>query len=131
MFIRFVTQFQNERGEMETGVFQASAFLRGNIHTFDHDKAQLKELAKWFGANLDAPDRFSRSKSKTPANVSLSWFKSSATGHLQKMYELKEVLERYEMVIEVVMRENPGYIVYEDEYQVSTIPHKADRNKVK
>ena len=69
---------------------------------------------------LNAPTRFSNAKRKNAANVSLSWFKSTATLHLQKMYEMKEIIERYGIVVTVIKRKNAGYIVYEDEYQVST-----------
>lgn len=130
MYLRFITQFKNEHDKKETGIFQALEFLRLSAHTFDYDKEHLKKIKEWFNINLDRPDRFSKSKSKNTANVSLSWFKSSATEHLQIMYQMKEILERYDIRVEVIKRENPGYIIYEDNYQVSTIPHRADKNKV-
>ena len=130
MYLRFITQFKNETGEYESGVFQASEFLRLNSNTFNYDKESLTRIKYWFSANLDRPDRFSKSKSKNPHNNALSWFKDSATEHLKRMYEIKEILERYEIQVEVVKRENPGYIIYEDDYQVTTIPHRADKNKV-
>jgi hypothetical protein len=130
MYLRFITEFKNDNKEIVTGVFQAAGFLRENIHTFDYDKERLEKIKKWFNNNLAAPNKFSKSKSKNPANVSLSWFKSSAIEHLKWMYEMKEIIGRYDIHVEVIKRENPGYIVYEDEYQISTIPHRADKNKV-
>ena len=132
MFIRFIMQFQNEYDEIETGVFQASAYLRDRSGIlYDYDKKHLTEIRDWFNANLSAPDRFSNAKRKNPANVSLSWFKSTAIEHLARMYEMKEIFERYERLVTVIKRENPGYIVYEDEFQVSTIPHKQDKRITK
>lgn len=131
MYIRFITQFKNEEDKQETGVFQAAAFLKLNKLTFQYDIENLEKTLKWFSQNLDRPNKFSNSKSKNPADVALSWFKSSAKEHLKQMYAPKEILERYGMQVEVVKRLKPGYIVYEDDYQVSTIPHRADKNKVK
>jgi hypothetical protein len=47
------------------------------------------------------------------------------------MYEMKFVIEKYDIFVGVIKRENPGYIIFEDEVQVSTIPFKSDRNVVK
>ena len=131
MFIRFITEFKNDYDEIETGVFQASAYLRKSHIIYDYDKKHLIEIRDWFNLNLEAPDRFSKAKKKNAANVSLSWFKSTATEHLKRMYEMKEILERYGIFITVIKRENPGYIVYEDEFQVSTLPHKKDKHLAK
>ena len=132
VFIRFITEFKNEHNEIETGVFQASVYLRKRSELlYEYDKKHLLEIRDWFNDNLDAPDRFSKAKRKNPANVSLSWFKSTATEHLKKMYEMKEIIERYGIFITVIKMENPGYIVYEDKFQVSTIPHKKDKSIAK
>ena len=98
---------------------------------FDHDKERLDMIRQWFGDRLERPTRFTKSKRKSAPKVSLSWFKSSAIGHLQRMYDMKEILEKYDLVVEVIKREKPGTIIYEDEFQVSTLPHRMDKNKVK
>ena len=46
------------------------------------------------------------------------------------MQELAEILERYDFVVERLTTRNPGYIIYEDDHQISAIPFKSDRNKV-
>lgn len=46
------------------------------------------------------------------------------------MYEVSRILEKYGIIVSVVKREDPGYIVYEDEYQVAAIPYREDRDKV-
>jgi len=90
----------------------------------------LKVLTGWFNTYLEKPDRFSNAKNKNAAPVALSWFKDSAKEHIEKMYELKEILMKYELIIEIVAIKNPGYIVYEDEYQISAIPFKNDAKRV-
>ncbi|MBD1366874.1 hypothetical protein IDJ77_23895 [Mucilaginibacter sp. ZT4R22] len=130
MYLRFTTEFINEYNEAETGVFQALGYLRNNPSTQDGDVVKLKILNKWFSSNLEKPTRFSNATSKSPVSVSLSWFKDSAKEHLHKMSELTEVLEKYDLVVERLVTKNPGYIVYEDDYQVSAVPFRNDRNRV-
>ena len=131
MFIRFIAEFKNEDDELEKGVFQAAGFIRQSHKTYDYDKNHLLELKDWFNQNLEKPNRFNKAKRKNGLNVSLSWFKSSATEHLQKMYEMKVILDKYEIEVTIIKRENPGYIIYEDEYQVSTLPHGKDKHIAK
>ena len=131
MFIRFITEFKNDSDETETGVFQAAGFLRQSDKTYDYDKKNLLEIKEWFNCYLEKPNRFNKARRKNGLNISLSWFKSTATEHLQKMYEMKQILDKYDIEVTVIKRENPGYIIYEDDYQVSTLPHGKDKHLAK
>lgn len=130
MFIRFTTRFMNEYGDIENGVFQAAAFVRRNPDIYDYDLEILEGIKDWFNNNLERPTKFSKSKRRNAEGVSLSWYKSSAKNHIQRMYDLKVVLEKYDIVVDVVKRENPGTIIYEDEIQVSALPFRTDRPDV-
>lgn len=130
MYIRFITRFINEYNETETGIFQALKFIRDHSTTRDEDVRILKDLKDWFDANLEAPDKFSNASNKNPAAISLSWFKDSSKEHIKKIYEIGDILYKYSIVIEVITTRSPGYIVYEDNYQVSAVPFKTDRKKV-
>jgi len=130
VYLRFTTQFINEFGEPHTGIFSALRFVREWSITQDDDVAKLKDLRDWFNTNLEAPDKFSNARNKNPASISLSWFKDSAKDHIKKIYEIREILEKYGVIVEVVSTKNPGYIIYDDDYQVSAIPFKAERKKV-
>lgn len=131
MYLRFTTQFINPYGELETGIFMALKYLREDYSlTNDEDIIKLKGLTVWFGKNLEKPSRFSNGTSKHNAAISLSWFKDTASEHLKKMQEFIKIAEQYDMVVERIISKNPGYVVYEDEYQVSAIPFKNDRKNV-
>ncbi len=132
MYLRFITQFINSYGELETGIFMALKYLRDDhpLTKVEHIK-QLKELSGWFDRNLEKPTRLSKGTSKYNADVSLSWFKDSAQEHIKKIQDLIEIAEHYDMIIDRIASKNPGYIVFEDEYQVSAVPFKADRSRVK
>jgi hypothetical protein len=60
----------------------------------------------------------------------LSWFKYSAKEHIKKIQEFIEIAELYDIIIERVASKNPGYIVFEDEYQVSEYHLKQIGKKV-
>jgi|SRR6185503_3797915 len=131
MYLRFTTQFINADGELETGIFMALRYLRDDYSvTKDEDIKRLKEISSWFDRNLEKPTRFSKGTSKLNADISLSWFKDSARVHIKKMQEFIEIAERYDMLVERITSKNPGYIVFEDEYQVSAVPFKTDRKNV-
>jgi hypothetical protein len=131
MYLRFTTQFTNPYGEMQTGIFMALKYLREDyLLTNNEDVKKLKELTVWFSENLKKPDRLSTGTSKHNANVSLSWFKDTANDHLKKMQDFIKIAEHYDIVIERIISKNPGYVVYEDEYQVSAVPFRNNRNKV-
>ena len=131
MYIRFTTQFINPYGELETGIFMALKYLRDDYTlTKDEDINKLKELSQWFNRNLEKQTRFSKGTSKHNVNVSLSWFKDSAKEHLKKIQDLIEIAEEYDIIINRIASKNPGYVVFEDEYQISAVPFKTDRKKV-
>lgn len=131
MYIRFITEFKNEDAVIKTGVFQALGYLLRTKQTFEYDEILLKEIRAWFNQHLEKPTRFSKSRRNNASSVALSWFKSSSTEHIRRMYELKAVLDKYNIVVDVVKRGRPGYIIYEDEFQVATLPYKLDKNVVK
>src|SRR5476651_735738 len=131
MYLRFTTQFINTYGELETGIFMALKYLRDDHSlTKDEDINKLKELSGWFNRNLEKPTRFSKGTSKLNADVSLSWFKDSAKVHIKKIQDLIEIAEKYDIIIDRIASKNPGYIVFEDEYQVSAVPFRTDRKRV-
>ena len=78
MYIRFITQFINEKGQNKTGLFQAMGFIRDHQLTDDEDESKLKDLTSWFEENLDAPKWFANPEGRRHETKSLSWFKDTA-----------------------------------------------------
>ena len=52
----------------------------------------------------------------------MCWFKASATVHLAKVREMSYIVEQNDEYVRVIKTRCPGYIVYEDEYQVVAEP---------
>lgn len=76
----------------------------------------------WFSNNLKKPERLSLSARPHRKNQAISWFRSTAAAHIQKMQEYRRLLELHGVAVEMIKTERPGYIVYEDEYQIAAYP---------
>ena len=130
MYLRFITEFTNEWDEQQTGVFQALGFLIRSTDIFEYDRERLKEIREWFDKELDRPSRFNKHSNKHKANVAISWFKDTAKEHLEHMYDMIPIFDTYGITVEVIKKENPGYKIYEDNFQVVTIPHGKEKGEV-
>ena len=124
MFLRFVLDGLDQGSGRRQGLFQAAAELEeaGRLDPFE--EVRLGELRSWFDENLEKPSSFSRSRRDHAANVALSWFRSTATAHVARMYELAHLLESNGLRVEVQRTRRPGYVVYEDAHQVTAEPYK-------
>jgi hypothetical protein len=88
------------------------------------EDAAIEALRQWFNRHLAQPAKFTRSKSKAQDKKykALSWFKDSAVEHLRKIREAAEILEAHGVNVRMITCERPGYIVYEDRYQIVAEP---------
>jgi hypothetical protein len=57
----------------------------------------------------------------------LSWFKDTAVAHIAKMHRLARILEAHGLPVEELRTERPGYVVYEDAFQVAAEPFRETR----
>ena len=124
MYIRFQTsQIDHEWSTKPFGIFRLAYELRDSAIP-EYDAEYLRTILKRFDENLDKPDTFSRKKTTSYATKWISRYKDTATEHISYMYELQRIYEEYDIYVEVVMTDTPGYIVYEDEYQIVAEPYK-------
>jgi hypothetical protein len=122
MFIRFIVASRDPRSGRRQGLFEAAAQLRASGRLSHQDELRLDELQQWFGENLPVPNRFSLSARPHRKAQALSWFRDTATEQIARMREYLALLERYGFVVEMLREKRPGYVVYEDEYQVAAYP---------
>ena len=85
------------------------------------------DLVRWFDEQLREPSRLARSRNSRAKKVAISWFKESATEHIQRMRDLVAMLQAHGVAVEVVRTERPGYIVYEDDHQIAAEPFRDAR----
>lgn len=58
-----------------------------------------------------------------PLFVTSDTLRQAQDKHVLAVRRGGEVLERYDLIVDVVVSKNPGYVVYEDEFQVAAIPY--------
>lgn len=122
MFIRFVVHKLDPNSGRRQGIFQVAGTLRKSDTLSGVDRSELDELWDWFNENLEKPERMDISVRSHGKAQAISWFKSSATQHIGKMREFQLILEHYDIAVEILKTKRPGYVVYEDEYQVAAYP---------
>ena len=124
MFIRFVINRLDCDSGRRQGLFQAADELRKSGKLNAQEDKKLKAIFAWFGENLKKPARLSISSRPHAKEQSIGWFKSSSSSHISKMRELQRMLDSHNVVVEVITTLRPGYVVYEDEFQVAAYPFK-------
>jgi hypothetical protein len=129
MFIRFAITQKDRDPSRDSGIFQVAAQLRDTGKLYEHEHNQLRDLLNWFNTHLEKPSRFTASKPPyyRKQQRAISWFKHSANTHISKAREMAAIIEDQGIVVQALMSNRVGYIVYEDEYQVVAEPF-ADVN---
>ncbi len=119
-YVRFVIGHKDEDSHVEQGVFQAAARALewGQITGSDAD--ELNEIRAWFDENLDKPDSFGRGR----LSLGICWFKTGASEHISRIYEMVRVLERNGIQVRKIKTDRPGYMIYEDEWQIVAEPFR-------
>ncbi len=114
MYLRFSTQQWDTESTRKLGILVAAHELRdgGDITKDEHEL--LRKTLEWFNNNVSIPKILKNNEHRR----ALSWFKSSATEPIQKMWELVEVLRLHDINIDVHKTDNPGIVIYEDDWQV-------------
>ena len=122
MYIRFVIHRNDVDSGRRRGIFQALGALENQEMLLPHDLLAYKEIYEWFKKNLKKPRSFTRSLKPHAKKMALSWFKSTAIEHIAKMYALTQILESHGVAVDAIRTKRPGYVVYEDQYQVAAEP---------
>jgi len=123
MYVRFICDYVHRESARRAGIFQAAAWVEEwRLPTYDDD--HLWDLRMWFAENLARPTRFTNSKPPyyRRSSRALSWFRDSAKEHIANAREMASILERNGLPIDILMTRKPGYIVYQDEFQVAAEP---------
>lgn len=122
-FIRFVVAAPDSTSQTRQGVFQAAADLCDKGALSEPERQLLGVVSKWFDKNLSEPQRSSRKRNAYHRDQRcIAWFKDSAAEHLLRIREIVAILEEHGSKVSMLETQRPGYIVYEDEFQVVAEP---------
>lgn len=114
MYIRFIAGKDEEAKLQNTHgiVTQANMMLEEGI-LYSYHASRLKEIFTQLNHSLPCPPF---SEKKWPANA-ICWFKGSSQQYIQLMYEIKYILEEYEVKVVILKTQDIGTVIYQDEYQ--------------
>jgi hypothetical protein len=127
MYIRFVIPSRHEDSHRLTGIFYAAGQLLDSGRLSEDEHEWCDEILDWFNCRLPFPDRFSRSRRRHACGEAVCWFRDNAARYIQKVRELAAMLNRRGNSVEMLWTGRPGYIVYEDSYQVVAVPFRETR----
>ncbi len=127
MFVRFVLLRHNDASGVKDGFFSAAYSLKGDPRLSKTERDSLTTFLDWFEQNLLQPERLNRSNSKgyyRRQSKGVSWFKPHAVEHIGMARNLMGILQDHGFHTEMLKTERPGYLVYEDEYQIVAEPFR-------
>lgn len=122
MFVRFVIAKRDNRSDNQLGIFSALYEMEQAGELAAHELEWFVSIERWFDRNLKRPSRFNWSTRPNAPARAITWLKMSATEHVTHMRELALLLRHKDVEVEELRTKKPGYIVYEDDYQVAAIP---------
>ena len=129
MFLRFIISERHARSDRETGIFSALYALedRGELRAGEIE--WFHESERWLNKNLPRPTRLAWSARPNAPERALSWFRDTAVEHVSRVRALCELLEHKGIAVTELRTEKPGYVVYQDEYQVVAMPFESETFK--
>jgi hypothetical protein len=119
-YVRFVISCKDEDSHVEQGIFQAAAQALEWQTITGPDADELNKLRGWFSENLEKPTSFGRGKLR----LGICWFKTNSTEHISRIGEMVHILERNSIGVKKIRTDRPGYVIYEDEWQLVAEPFR-------
>jgi hypothetical protein len=117
-YVRFVVGREGEDSQVERGIFQAAALALELVNITGSDAEELKNLLAWFGKHLEKPTSLGRDKFR----FGICWFKAESTEHVSRIWEMVRILERNHIYVKKIRTDKPGYVIYEDGWQLVAEP---------
>ena len=119
-YLRFVIGRKDEDSSVEQGIFQAAAHALESQQITGSDAHELNELRAWFSEHLEKPTSFGRGK----LAVGICWFKTGSAEHVSRVWQIVAILERNGIYVKKIRTDKPGYVIYEDEWQLVAEPFR-------
>lgn len=119
-YVRFVINGKDGDSHVEQGIFQAACLALERQTVTGQDADELNELLAWFSRNLEKPTSFGRNALR----LGICWFKTGATEHIARMWQMVRILERNSIFVKKIRTDKPGCVIYEDEWQLVAEPFR-------
>jgi hypothetical protein len=119
-YFRFCANYVSPYTRQRYGIFIAVWHLVRDKKVSPEDESAYWRAREWFEAHLPIPPYHQEGNPEK----AITWFKESAMNSeiVQKLSIYRDIAARYGTDIELVSTESPGRVIYEDEYQIATVP---------
>ena len=120
-YFRYCASYVSPHTNERYGIFVAVWHLVRDKKVSPEDEAAYWKARAWFEENLPIPPFHATGNQER----AVTWFKEAAPGSriVQELKVYHDIAARYGTEIELVSSDSPGVIIYEDDYQIGTIPH--------
>ena len=99
------------------GIFGAVfGLIKRGIAT-DEEVAEYQRVLGWFNQNLPDPPFYDEGNPMQ----GVTWFTEAGRPMIEEMRPLLGILDRHGVSYEIVESENPGKVIYRDQYQIGVI----------
>jgi hypothetical protein len=123
MFVRFVAKWRIEGSRCRVGIFRFDDLAYEEMPY--RDRCRCDVIFDWFNQYLPVPCRISRSR--RPKAPAICWFKSDANDFIREARNISALLDANGIPIVMLRTRRPGYIVYEDDFQIAAVPFRETR----
>ena len=120
-YVRFQGLEFNSGTSSRRGIFQLAYELKHASFTTQYDDTELRKNLAWLETHLQVPSVFTRSAHRR----AICWFKDTAHEPLKRIWAIKFLLTEYGFSVEFIATRKPGYILYEDGWQVAAKPFRT------
>lgn len=118
MFVRFVVGTDAENAAWLTGIITEARLLRDAGQLYDFESERLNAVYDWFNEHLPCPPFKKKLRTGEWTRDAVTWFRPNAKAAIQRMWDIVAILREHGVAVRMVTTERPGWVVYEDEYQV-------------
>jgi hypothetical protein len=122
--IRFVTDGRHPPYGHRTGIFPSAYKARRENWLASGCHDELCDLLLWFSDNLPVPDRFAASRHHHAKRSGISWIRTSASDHMQRLRRIAALRHGVGIPVQELRTARPGYILYEDDFQIVALPFR-------
>ncbi|MEM8986807.1 MAG: hypothetical protein AAGC95_08800 [Pseudomonadota bacterium] len=119
-YVRFQGLELNCGTSSKRGIFQLAYQLKHSPFTAGHDDKELRKNLDWLEMHLQAPSILDGAKN----HRAICWFKDAACEPLKRIWSIKFILGEYGVWIDRITTRKPGYIIYEDGWQIVAKPFR-------
>lgn len=119
-YVRFAAPSVDSDSHQEEGVFAAAYRLRDSGSLSEYEREEIRGQLRWFEDRLPEPTSFARASQKK----GISWFKADAKECISRIWSIIAILKEHSLSIKKITTTQPGFVVYEDEFQIVAEPFR-------